>query len=80
MEENDMWQSVIQTEVNQMKVDIRHLQDKSLIHESAISELKSDLSDIKDDTKWLRRAITNAFIVGTIGGIIGIVFTYLQTQ
>ncbi|MGG0889709.1 hypothetical protein [Cytobacillus horneckiae] len=28
-----------------------------------ITDIKNDLKEIKDDTKWLRRSITNAIIV-----------------
>jgi len=46
------------------------LQDTALIHDGAINALKKDLTEIKDDTKWLRRTLTNAFIVLVIGGAV----------
>jgi len=54
------------------------LQDTALIHDGAISALKKDLTEIKDDTKWLRRTLTNAFIVFVIGGAVGIVFAAIK--
>jgi F0F1-type ATP synthase delta subunit len=50
--------------------------------ENNIKAIQADLSTIKDDTKWLRRTITNALIGGTIvavlGGIIGLVFYVIK--
>lgn len=37
--------------------------------------LKSTLAEIKDDTKWLRRSITNALLVGIIGGAVAFFYT-----
>jgi peptidoglycan hydrolase CwlO-like protein len=74
----EMWQTTVQSELTQMRTDIRTLQDKSLIHDGAIDQLKSDIGEIKGDTKWLRRAFTNAFIVAFISGMIGIVYTAFQ--
>ena len=79
MEENtEMWRVNVQSELNQVKTDIRTLQDTTLIHDVAISTLKTNLTEIKDDTKWLRRTLTNAFIVLVIGGSVGIVFAAIK--
>ena len=68
----------LKTSVEDMKLDIRQLQDKTLIHERDIREIQSDLKDIKEDTKWLRRAITNAFIVALIGSAVAIFYAALN--
>jgi hypothetical protein len=70
----EMWQTTVQSELTQMRTDIRTLQDKSLIHDGAIDQLKNDIGAIKDDTKWLRRSFTNAFIFASISGLIGIIY------
>ncbi|WP_313803645.1 hemolysin XhlA family protein [Cytobacillus sp.] len=68
----------LKTSVEDMKQDIRQLQDKTLIHDRDIREIQMDLKDIKEDTKWLRRAITNAFIVGLIGGAVAIFYAAMN--
>ena len=74
----DMWRENVQSELNQVKTEIRTLQDTTLTHDVAISALKTDLTEIKADTKWLRRTLTNAFIVLVIGGAVGIVFAAIK--
>ncbi len=61
-----------------MKKDIRDLQNKTLIHDRDIIQINKVLADISDDTKWLRRAITNAFITGLIGGGIAVFYAFFQ--
>ncbi|QED49337.1 hemolysin XhlA family protein [Cytobacillus dafuensis] len=68
----------IKTSVEDMKQDIRKLQDKTLIHDREIREIKSDLKEIKEDTKWLRRAITNAFIAALIVGAVAIFYAAIN--
>jgi Haemolysin XhlA len=52
------------------------------VAENNISSMQADIRSIKDDTKWLRRTITNALIGGTIvaiiGGVIGLVFYVIK--
>lgn len=57
---------------------VSSLEIRVAIAESDIKNVKSDITAIKDDTKWLRRTITNTLIVGTIGGSIGLVFFLVQ--
>ncbi|MCM3216352.1 hemolysin XhlA family protein [Niallia taxi] len=44
------------------------------IHEHDIKDIKGTLKDIKDDTKWLRRSITNALIVAVVAGAVAIFY------
>jgi septation ring formation regulator EzrA len=85
----DIWKQTIQNDLSElknenkeMKSDIRRLQDKSLLQDQAISNIQGDLKEIKEDTKWLKRTITNAILTATctaiIGGIIAIVFTVFK--
>ncbi|MFE0420785.1 hemolysin XhlA family protein [Streptomyces tendae] len=78
----DIWQQSVQKDIIEMKEDIRKLQDKTLIQDQTISTLQTTLQDIKDDTKWLKRAITGALITavctGVIGGAIAIFYGLLQ--
>ncbi|CAG9620886.1 hemolysin XhlA family protein [Sutcliffiella rhizosphaerae] len=81
----DIWQEKIKKDIedlqknsNRFEKDIRDLQDKSLLHDRDIRDMKQDLAEIKDDLKWLRRSITNAFIVGIIGGAMAIFYAVLQ--
>ncbi|MEB3750061.1 hypothetical protein EP10_000900 [Geobacillus icigianus] len=48
------------------------------VAESNIKDMREDIRAIKDDTKWLRRTITNAIIVSVVGGIVAIVFAALK--
>lgn len=68
----------IKSSMQGMKQDIRHLQDKTLIHDRDIRVIQSDLKDIKEDTKWLRRAIPNALIVALIGGAVAIFYAAIK--
>ncbi|CAG9621085.1 hypothetical protein BACCIP111883_01857 [Sutcliffiella rhizosphaerae] len=81
----DIWKESIKKDINNLKKcnevfknDIRRLQDKQLLHDRDIGEMRKDLTEIKDDIKWLRRSITNAFIVGIIGGAVAIFYAILQ--
>jgi hypothetical protein len=59
---------------------VTSLEIKVAVMESDIKNVKEDIGSIKDDTKWLRRAITNALIVGGIalfGGIISTVIVFI---
>jgi Haemolysin XhlA len=60
---------------------VTSLEIKVAVMESDIKNVKEDIGSIKDDTKWLRRAITNALIVGgitLIGGVITTVIIFLM--
>ncbi len=52
------------------------------VAENNIKGMQADISAIKDDTKWLRRTITNilisAPIVAVISGVIGLIFWALK--
>jgi hypothetical protein len=81
----DIWRQTIQKDIDDlkadsrlMKEDVRRVQDKQLLQDQEIKGIKEDLKEIKDDTKWLRRAIMNAFIVALIGGAVAIFYAVLQ--
>jgi hypothetical protein len=52
------------------------------VAENNIKGMQADISAIKDDTKWLRRTITNVLITASIGavvgGVIGLVFWVIK--
>lgn len=52
------------------------------VAENNIKGMQADISAIKDDTKWLRRTITNVLIsapiVAIISGVIGLIFWALK--
>lgn len=54
------------------------LEIRMAVAESDIKNVRDDITSIKDDTRWLRRAFTNALIVATVGGIIGLGFVVIQ--
>lgn len=52
---------------------VTSLEIRMAVTENNVRSVQEDITSIKDDTKWLRRAITNALIVGTITIGVGIV-------
>lgn len=74
----DIWKQAVQKDIDDLKNDVRDLQNVTRDHDRDIREVKTTLADIKDDTKWLRRTITNAIIMTVlsvaIGGTAAIVF------
>lgn len=74
-------QSQIKTTQEGMQTDIHQLQISEKLQDSEISNLKETLSEIKDDTNWIRRRITGAVITATItaviGGLIGIAIAFI---
>lgn len=78
----DIWKTAVQKDIDDMKGDIRRLQDKTLLQDQSIQNIQGDLKEIKGDTKWLKRTITAALITtlctAVIGGCIAIVFTVFK--
>lgn len=74
----DIWQDAVNKRLDGHDVLIQQIRDQQLLDGHDIKNLKEDIKEIKDDTKWTRRAITNAFIVGLIGGAIAVFYTALQ--
>lgn len=86
----EVWREGVQQDINDlknkysrldqnhtdMKDDIRDLQMNDKLQDQEINTLKNTLSEIKEDTNWIRRKITGAIITATItaivAGIIGI--------
>ena len=64
--------------LDRLEVDVVDLKTRLAVAESNIKEVREGLIEIRNDTKWLRRAITNAMIVSAIGGVIGLLFTVLK--
>ena len=83
----DVWKSAMQTEIDNLKKvqekdheRIDKLERRTDIHEHDIKDIKATLKDIKDDTKWLWRSITNALIVALIGGAVAIFYAAIKLQ
>jgi chromosome segregation ATPase len=78
----DLWKTSVKKDIEEMKGDIRRLQDKQLLQDQVIQNIQGDLKEIKEDTKWLKRTITNAIIMSVftaiIGGGIAIIFTVFK--
>ncbi|OMF62556.1 hypothetical protein BK139_03525 [Paenibacillus sp. FSL R5-0490] len=78
----DLWKTSVNKDIEEMKGDIRRLQDKTLLQDQIIQNIQGDLKEIKEDTKWLKRTITNAIIMSVftaiIGGGIAIIFTVFK--
>ena len=64
--------------LDRLEVDVVDLKTRLAVAEANIKEVKEGLIEIRNDTKWLRRAITNAMIVSSIGGVIGLLFSVFK--
>lgn len=74
----DIWREGVDKRLDGHDAIIQQIRDQQLIDGHDIRNLKADIKEIKDDTKWTRRAITNAFIVGLIGGGLAIFYAAIQ--
>lgn len=81
----DIWQQKIQNDIDEIKLNekkqdekIQELKRVTDFHERDIRDIKEDLKEIKGDTKWLRRSITNALIVALIGGAVAIFYAAIK--
>ncbi|MBE1555071.1 hemolysin XhlA family protein [Sporosarcina limicola] len=61
--------------VTKLEDDMIDVKTRLAVAESSIVGIKEDISSIKDDTKWLRRAITNAIIGLIVTGITALILT-----
>ncbi|KFZ32227.1 hemolysin activation protein [Anoxybacillus flavithermus] len=59
--------------IQKLEADMVDVKTRLAVAESNIKDMREDIRAIKDDTKWLRRTITNAIIVSVVGGIVAIV-------
>ena len=57
---------------------VTSLEIRMAVAESDIKNVRADITAIKDDTRWLRRAFTGAIITAVIGGVIGFVFILIN--
>lgn len=77
---NDLKQSQSQISNKQSRLEnsIQQLEIKDTLQDKDIETLRITLSEIKEDTIWIRRKITGAIIsaviVGMIGGTIALFF------
>ena len=74
----DGWKEVVISRLDSHDLLIKQIERQQIADGIDIKNLKEDIKEIKDDTKWTRRAITNACIVAVIGGVIGLFFFLLQ--
>lgn len=68
---NELWKQATDNRLQKLEQEVL-LQGKDLEY------VKQDLGEIKENTKWLRRAVTNAFIVALIGGSVAIFYGAFQ--
>ncbi|MDR9793620.1 hemolysin XhlA family protein [Aeribacillus pallidus] len=64
--------------ITKLEADMADVKTRLAVAEANIKDMRDDIRAIKDDTKWLRRTITNAIVVSVIGGIVAIVFAALK--
>jgi len=68
----------LETDVTMLRDDMVDVKTRLAVAEANIKDMRDDIRAIKDDTKWLRRTITNAIIVSVVGGIVAIIFAALK--
>ncbi len=78
MTQVDVWKDRVDERLDDHDQSIKEIHDQQLLDGHDIKKLKDDIQEIKDDTKWTRRAITNSFIVALIGGAMAIFYAALQ--
>ncbi|MGG3920679.1 hemolysin XhlA family protein [Geobacillus thermodenitrificans] len=68
--------------VARLEADMVDVKTRLAVAESNIKDMREDVADIKNDTKWIRRTLTAAIIsavcTGVIGGAIAIFYAMLQ--
>jgi hypothetical protein len=64
--------------ITKLEADMADVKARLAVAESNIKDMRDDILSIKDDTKWLRRTITNAIIVSVVGGIVALIFAALK--
>ncbi|GGJ68259.1 putative nucleic acid-binding Zn-ribbon protein [Anoxybacillus voinovskiensis] len=64
--------------IQKLEADMVDVKTRLAVAESNIKDMREDIRAIKDDTKWLRRTITNAIIVSVVGGIVAILFAAMK--
>jgi uncharacterized protein (UPF0218 family) len=68
--------------VARLEADMVDVKTRLAVAESNIKDMREDVADIKNDTKWIRRTLTGAIIsavcTGVIGGAIAIFYAMLQ--
>jgi hypothetical protein len=63
---------------DQLDGRVTQLEIRMAVAESDIKNVRVDITAIKDDTRWLRRAFTGAIITAAVGGAIGIIFALVN--
>ena len=78
MTQVDVWKVSVNKRLDEHDQSIKEIHDQQLLDGHDIKKSNEGIQEIKDDTKWTRRAITNAFIVAIIGGAVGVFYAALQ--
>ena len=90
----DVWQNKVQqdltdlrqrqreneTKLNAVVGDIHKLQVSDQLQDKEIASLRETLTEIKEDTNWIRRKITGAIITAVITATVGVLVTYAVTK
>ncbi|WLR54279.1 hemolysin XhlA family protein [Mesobacillus subterraneus] len=83
----DLFKQTVQNDIAELKKSDKDLKDEIdklkqtvAFHDRDITDIKDTLKEIKEDTKWLRRSITNALIVALITGAVAIFYAALKSQ
>lgn len=67
-----------QEAIDKLEEDMIDLKIRVKVLETDVKGIKGDIASIKDDTKWLRRTITGAFITAGAVIILGLIMYGLK--
>lgn len=70
----ERWRFELENRVTKLEGEMSDVKTRLAVAEAGLKDVKEDISSIKDDTKWLRRAITNAIIGSVVAGAIAVLF------
>jgi predicted nucleic acid-binding Zn-ribbon protein len=67
--ENDLIE--MKSDIKLLEKEVEGLKEKTIRHDEQISSINKMLETISENTQWIKRKITGAFITAVITGIIG---------
>lgn len=68
----------MENRVIKLESEVSDMKTRLAVAEASIKDIREDINTIKDDTRWLRRAITNAIVGSAIAGLIAVLFATLK--
>lgn len=77
---NNHINSSLYVKVNKHDEDINEIKRRLIAHNSEIEHIKGTIDEIKDDTNFIKQAITNAIIIAVAGGTVTFIYNLINTS